>query len=97
MNLTRLKIGRWSGDLKRVAVKLPRGAVTVFEEGQEEVAKAFFKDYSRYGKDCVNCGVLWGAAGTIAAIIIAKKLKKYKEEAIKEIKETEEMEEADAE
>lgn len=74
-NKTRLKIGK-VGDI--TAIVLPRGNALVFEKGESEMAKAIFKDFSQYGRDCVGSGMLWGSAATLIAIGIIKARKKLK-------------------
>ena len=93
MNLTRLKLGEIEG---KIAVILPRGSATLFEKDNLKMAAAFFSDYSRYGRDCIRSGMLWGSVLTVAAALA---IKKYKDKKAKEKEQEEETEneEVDAE
>lgn len=86
MNLTRLKIGKMKDE---ILVVLPRGSYASFKNDQMDMAKLMFNDISRYGKDCVWCGMLWGSAVTIAGLVIARKIRakkvEEKEETNKEV------------
>lgn len=75
MNLTRLKL---VSGADKIAVTLPRGSVTLFEKENSKMAKAFFEDYSRYGRDCIRSGMLWGSVLTVAAALAIKKYKDKK-------------------
>lgn len=75
MNLTRLKL---VSGADKIAVSLPRGSVTLFEKENSKMAKAFFEDYSRYGRDCIRSGMLWGSVLTVAAALAIKRYKNKK-------------------
>lgn len=85
MNLTRLK-------LDGKVITMPRGVKDVFQT--EEGARAFFDDWSQYGRDCVGSGILWGSILTLSVLKIIDVVRsKMKKDTKSEEKKEEESEE----
>ena len=59
----------------------------------EEGARVFYDDWSQYGRDCVNSGMLWGSVLTLAVLKIVDVVRNRRKKDTKSEENEEESEE----